>query len=357
MDLVELNELLGWIDEHIKNAGFQARYEALRDVLRSNAQGGQQQPVEPQKNALLEAVQSPPIHVLSQEQSSMLDRIEIGPYVGPQAVTMIEDVLFRNALDTPTAAQRMDEAAESVSGGIERMESIKQGLADIVEVSDRGPTGVLIRITFTHEAAISNVTDLKGWSDKWHDIARGIAMLHNRAPEDIIVVGASRGSLILDLSVNTTIIATTLTAILLRALLVAERVVGIKMKAQELRTMQLRNDQIVQQLEAEAQREKDSAAEMIVTELAEEHGVERSRQGDKIAALQKSVRELLAFLEKGGEVDCILPPEEEAEESEAEETDDRSREQIAQLRSAVQEIRRLESRIRALEAGEPPSED
>lgn len=357
MDLVELNELLAWIDEHVKSAGIQTAYETLRDVLQSNAQGGQQQPIQPQKDALIEAVESPPIDLLSQEQSTMLDRMEIGSFVGSRAVAMIEDVLFRNALDIPTAAQRMDEAAQAVARGIERKEKVEEGLTGIIEVGDRVPSGVLIRITFTHEAAIANVTDLKDWSDRWHDIARGIAMLHDRAPEDVIVVGASRGSLILDLSVNATIIATTLTAILLRALQVAERVVGIKMKAQELRTMQLRNDQIAQDLEAEARQEKDSATEAIVNELVQEHGVDGSRRGDKIPALQKSVQELLAFLERGGEVDCILPPEDEAAESEGAEASEGPREQLDELRSAVHEIRRLENRIRALEAGEPPPED
>lgn len=357
MDLVELGELIGWIEEHIENADIQASYEGLRDVLQNNAQGGQQQPIEPQKDALIEAVQGPQLEILSQEQSDMLGRMEIGPFVGPRAVAMIEDVLFRNALDIPTAAQRMDEAAQSLARGIQRKENIKDGLADMIEVSDRGPTGVLIRVTFTHDASIANVTDLKDWSDRWHDIARGIAMLHDRAPEDIVVVGASRGSLILDLSVNATIIATTLTAILLRALQVAERIVDIKMKAQALRTMQLRNDQIAQDLEDEARQEKDSAAEAIVKDLVQEQGADGSRRGDKVPALKKSVQELLAFLERGGEVDCILPPDDEGSDSDDVEAPEGAREQINELRSTVQEIRRLESRIRALEAGESPSED
>ena len=67
--------------------------------------------------------------------------------------------------------------------------------------------------------------------------------------------------------------------------------------------------------------------------------------GDKIKALDKAVKNLVNFIEKGGVVDFIVPEEADSEESEEDNN--------AELRVAFQEIRKLEKKLELLEYKNP----
>ena len=56
-----------------------------------------------------------------------------------------------------------------------------------------------MRVEFREGALIDNVKSWKYWSKEWYDISRGITMALDRAPEDIRVVSAGRGSILMDL--------------------------------------------------------------------------------------------------------------------------------------------------------------
>jgi len=68
-------------------------------------------------------------------------------------------------------------------------------------------------------------------------------------------------------------------------------------------------------------------------------------EGDKTNALDKAVKNLVNFIESGGEVDFIIP-EEEVESEENEKTSP----EYGDLRVAFQEIRQLENKIKLLES-------
>ena len=120
---------------------------------------------------------------------------------GEAAVGRIEDFLFRNALDIATVLGRVEEALRAVQDGCRKSDEIKASLEDCVPSETELPDEILIRVSFTNAASISNIVDLKRWSREWHDIARGIAMAHGASPESIRVVGAGKGSIVVDLAV------------------------------------------------------------------------------------------------------------------------------------------------------------
>ena len=78
----------------------------------------------------------------------------------------------------------------------------------------------------------------------------------------------------------------------------------------------------------------------ITSEVAKRLAIEGTGEGDKVKALDTAVKNLVNFVEKGGEVEFVIPSNEESED-EADEFED--------LRVSFREIRLLEQKIALLE--------
>lgn len=168
--------------------------------------------------------------------------------------------------------------------------------------------------------------------------------LINMSPEDVKVVGATKGSIIIELAVVASI-ATTMSGIILAVLKVAEKILDIRKKAEELRGLKLKNDKLSKELEKEAENEKKDGIEQITADIAEKLKINANGDGDKVKALDTAVKNLVNFIEKGGVVDFIVPEEGVSEEGEEDSN--------AELRVAFQEIRQLEKKIELLEYKNP----
>jgi hypothetical protein len=92
--------------------------------------------------------------------------------------------------------------------------------------------------------------------------------------------------------------------VILKALEVAEKVQGIRKLELEIQALKLSNDQAALALKNQAEDERRSG----LANISELVSAELKLDGEKITALDKSVTKLLAFLEKGGSVDMVLPP-------------------------------------------------
>ncbi len=344
MQVSELHQLTDWIEEHIKERNILDSYHSLHHRLQENAQQGQQQqPFENEKKQLLLALKNTPLDQLTIIQLEFLHAMGIGTHVGPASVKDVEDILFRNVIDVATAASKIAEKIQSISEGIRKSDSIREGLGEYdAPDDDIGDDEVLVRVIFSNDASISNVVNLKEWSRQWHDIARGIAMMHNAPPEDVKIIGAGRGSVIIELVVNCGIAATIMT-IVRQAFDIAKRYAEIKYIAERTRAAKIRNNRIASQIEAEAEKEKNEAIEKIASKIK---SAGKKKDGETSNALQRSVKNLVEFLSKGGELDWVIPEEEDETEDSAElnKLTDRRK-----LQESLQEIRRLNSDPRQLE--------
>lgn len=341
MNVSELLDLTIWISREIVEKQIPSKYQTLHSILQQNSQPNhQKQPFDSQKEDLLGDLNSVPLSSLTRDQLEFLTNLGIAQAIGSEGVENLEDILYRNAIDVATAANKVQDIIASLNEGINKSHQIREGLYNCVSEEDyETEDEILMRITFTGSAKMANIKDFKSWGNIWYDIGRGIAMAHNASPEDIKIVGATKGSIIIELAVAASIAATA-SSIILSALKVAEKVVDIRIKAQELRGLKMRNDKFAQELEDEAENEKSEGICEITASLSDELGITEG-QGDKVKALDTSVKNLVNFVEKGGIVDFIMPDDgDEPENSEKHNSD---------LRVAFQEIRRLEKKIALLE--------
>jgi hypothetical protein len=345
MNVSELFDLTHWITIEIETTMIPQKYQTLQTILQQHSQPNQQkQPFESQKDDLINALRNVPLGQLTRDQLDFLSHLGIAQAVGEDGINTIEEVLFKNVIDVATSAQKLQQILQKISQGIAKSNQIKGGLTDcVLEEKYEADNEILMRVSFTGHALMSNIADFKSWGNIWYDIGRGIAMAHNASPEEIKIVGATKGSIIIELAVIASI-ATTTSGIILAALKVAEKVIDIRTKAEELRGLKMKNDKFAKELEKEAENEKKAGIEEITGNVVQELKL-KDGEGDKVKALDTAVKNLVNFIEKGGIVDFVIPDAEQEEEGK----EDGNK----KIRVAFQEIRKLENKIALLEYKTP----
>lgn len=348
MQIEELHDLTNWINREVVVTGVSALYNDLLTVLNQNAQPSQTKlPFEAQKEALFTTLKTVSLSDLSSGQLEILENIGIAHNVGSEGVEAIEDVLYRNALDIATVVNKITTVVAEINTGVQWSSQINTLLLHILDVEEVrvAEDGVLMRIHFQKEAHLSNLTEFKDWGKTWYEIGRGITMANGVAPEDIKVVGASKGSIILTL-LATYGIARTTSDIILAALKVAEKVYDIKKKAQEVRALKIGNDAAEKALEKAAADTKESGIKTIIADTIKQIGLDKKNEGDKVNALESSISKLVDFIEKGGEVDFVVPEETSSGEVDKDDPDVKARND---LRVIFKEVRVIEKKIQQIE--------
>lgn len=341
MNLSELSSLIKWVKKEIVDPQVIQKYSALLSILQTNSQPNQsKQPFEQQKNDLTSSLVGIKTDELTKDQIKFLETINLLSFIGKSGVNNIEDILYKNVIDLATSANKIQSIVNTLNAGVTRMNQLEIGLQDCIPEIDIEMTNqVLMRITFKGNAQMNNLTDFKNWGGTWYDIGRGIAMANNSAPEDIKIIGAGKGSIIIELLIAK-YIAKSVTEIIMGGLQVAEKVLDIRKKSEEIKALKLANEKIAIDLADQATTEKDTGIDKIKNDMVKKLGLDEKNQGDKITALGKSIKDLVTFIEKGGDVDLIIPESSDPEEENSTNTE---------LRVAFSEIRQLERKIDLLE--------
>jgi hypothetical protein len=346
MNVSELSNLTHWITNEIENKGIPQKYQTLQALLQQHSQpNNQKPPFESQKQDLINTLSSVPLIQLTKDQIEFLSCLGIAQTVGKDGIKEIEDVLYKNVIDVATSARKIQEINQKIVEGIAKSKKIKEGLIGCVSEEEyEAENEILMRVSFTGNALMSNVADFRKWGAFWFEIGRGVAMAHNAAPEEIKIVGATKGSIIIELAVASDI-AVTISQIILAALKVAEKVIDIKTKAEELRGLKMKNTKLAKDLDAEAENEKKAGIEEITAEVSNTLQLKESEEGEKIKVLDKAVKNIVEFIEKGGIVDFVAP--------EIGKDEDSKEDNNKKLRVAFQEIRQLETKMALLEHTPP----
>lgn len=343
MNTDELIDAISWIDQEVKAARVLQNYADLSARLQSTAAGS---PLSfgDQREKLIEQLRGVDILGLTHEQRNFLFRLNLINHLGDQGVAELEEILYKNSLDPATAAAKVTRIVSDIQQAVDRSDQIKASISGLFETGEALSEEALVRVVFDRDASISDVVDFKKWAAEWFDIGRGIAMAVGAAPEEIKVVGAQKGSIIIELA-TTYGIAQVIATVLLKSLEVAEKVLSVRKMALEVENLKLNNQVLSKQiLEEAAKNEKESGLVRIAEEIKET--ISRQLNGEEQKALESSTKKLLSFVEKGGEVDVIMPPENE----DANDEEDVSTSNTAKrLREDIHRIRSLEAQIKAIE--------
>lgn len=347
MNINELFTLTTWIDQEVVAKQIQGLYQNLFNTVQQNTQPNRAKvPFENERKNLEMALAHVPVDQLSNEQSEVLGKLGIAKHVGQDGIAALDDLFTKNALDIATVAQRLQGAINDIGNGVNRAKQIRDGLQNIIDTSDVPANLIVLKINFVNEASINNVSDFKEWASIWFDIGRGVALVHNLTPQDIRVIGAAKGSILLELTTAYVIVAT-ISKIVIRALDITRGVLAIRVEMERLRGLQLSNSRIIEDLQKEADQKKQQGAESIANEFIAELEISAKKDGEAVNAFRGAVKKLVDFLDKGGQVDCVVPSK-GADGGESS-TTEISAEQRQSLEHSVEEMRRLVNVVKELE--------
>lgn len=348
MQITELLKLSIWFEDNIVANGIPQKYQALYNRMQQNV-NNQKQPFENELKVLFDALKQLNLNSLTLEQVKFLTDLEIEDLITVNAIEKIKDILHDFNLDIATATKKIQEFSQKINAAQTRLIEIRTVLEKsflIKDESELPEDSVLMRVYFQEGSAIKDIKDLKKLSATWYDIGRGISMAQNRSPEDFKIIGAEKGSLIIEMAVYAGL-ATSVSTILLAGLKVAERVIELLKKVEELKALKLKNKKIQTDLLKEVEEEKTNGIKSILDFTIEKLGLNQEQEGDKITALEKSITKLVDFTQKGGAVDFVQPEEDENEDEN--ENNREIRAAISKLSENVQEIRSLENKIKMIE--------
>lgn len=328
MNISELYQLTTWIKDRDENNVIEQQYQELIDAIIN------QQAFEQQKESLFSTLENISFEELSQEQIHFLKKLNLVENLGIPAIEKIKDVLIINAIDRETAGQKISNMFAEVQSGINKLNSIKDNLTDLVdeeqyELDDK----VLMRVGFIGDASINNVDDLKKLGTLWFDIGRGISMAHGGSPKDIKIIGATKGSVILELVLDAALVSSFM-VIIKQGLTITEKIYNIKKIKAEAKIAGMK----LEHFDEKITEITNNAMTNISNKLLKELKLNTNNQGDKEVALKKSIKKLVDFLKLGGDVDFVM--KEKAEEE---------NKQTRLLRNKIIEIRKLEEKILLLE--------
>lgn len=313
MDIRELEKLAVWYGEHFDRFG--SLYQALIGPIQHNANQPQKVPIEEHLSDLIKCLKRMDFEVLSIEQLKLLDKLGVSEYMGHEGAELIDSIVRTANYDASTAYSQLTEAYAKLSNVRSYLDSFLQSLIPL-DLRDREGDSefITIRVSFQNDASITNVSQWKKSSADWYDIIRGIAMINDEAPEATKVVSATKGSIILTL-VATAGVTALLARIAKDITTTAKEVLEVEHSREDLKQKKMLTKVMADELDRLAKEKKENTVQEILGEFKD---VFAEGAGDKLAALTKSVEKLLAFNEKGGTVDFVMPDNDDEDEGQYE---------------------------------------
>lgn len=326
MQSLELYRLMIWVEEQISENRLIEVMDELRTILynnvaRSNNQAAQ--PFESQLEAVYTALSSIDTNALTLAQIQVLDDIGLKVNIGILGKAKLKK-LVRNTLDIAKVAQDVDSMRDAVQQGLDKCDLLSDAFEPFLDDTDAeiDDDRVLTRVIFENDASVRNIDELKLWSSKWFDIGRGFAIANGLTPQDVQVIGGSRGSLVIELA----LLAATALPIAKAVNLIIDSMVKYKefqLQAVEVRKMKEETPDMSGELEEDAlrweeraERLKDTIAKDVAQKVIEHFDNYNPESQNE---LNRAVKTLVDFYAKGGDVDCVIDDDIEEDEEENEE--------------------------------------
>jgi hypothetical protein len=341
MNVGELYRLAEWFEERYPELS--RLYQTLHTPLQHNASQPNKQPLEESLEALTGYLGSMSFAELSLQQLDLLATIGVDEFIGPAGVAFINSTVRVSDFDPATAVEQIqraisgvDKAHKNLAGYRNAVKALDVDMMDF-EVPDEFIT---IRVGFRNDAAIENITDWKTSAKEWYDIIRGLSLAAKEPPESTKVIGAGTGSIILFLAATATV--TTLLALISKNVTsVAKNIIGVQNATEDLRQKKILTRVMEQELEKQVVDMKTNAMKTVLEEVK---GRLPNLAGEAEIALSNSIKKLLAFNEKGGNVDFVTP----AEDGDGEAGANPDVAALADARAAIQEYQAARDEIRLI---------
>jgi hypothetical protein len=357
MQVEELIRFIEWVDRKVRAANIVGAYQQLSNTMQTNIQpNAPKQPFESQRLNLMALLKGVSFASLNETQIRFGRQIGLNEVAGEEAYEAIQIIFLTSSMDIATAYDKILKMQQRLGTVLQKLEAMKTALGDYFKDVESDYSEALVHVRFTGDSSIRDITELKKWSGYWFEIGLGLAQATGSRPEDIKVIGASHGSLIVDLAVTYSVVDV-LTKIALKLATVAEKYFSIRKQAAEVRALDLANDdQELQGMAHQLDLRAEKSFEAGKTNILEVFKKDLKLDGERAAALGNAIERIAFFLNGGGELDPLVkdaPEERAGQEPGAKE---KFAEVIGEVRKNTAATRKLNEKVLLLKkATEPES--
>ena len=281
---------------------------------------------------------------LSDQQIKILHKSGMSSYIsymGPDGASQLEENLINSANDPVTQNNLLQMMQFEWSEFLTAIYEMENGIGKLIEW---GPpkeieNEVVVYLHFDGEAKISEVAELKKWSSDWYEIARGITACVDGRPEDVRIIGASIGTVILTLSV-TTKVALLLAVISGSVAKILHDIHSVKMDQEVYRHKNIMNQKMEDGFQDVIDQIRSQAAKNVLNRVIGSTASELSPEIE--SQLNLAIEKFIVYTEKGGEIDLIAPADSKSTDNDL----NVSRKEILQFKKEVRAIRSEMKRLK-----------
>lgn len=312
MEVVELIDLAIWYQKQFKL--LHSRYSELLNVLAHNANRQDQQPVEATLNELVNHLSNMDIQSLTLQQEKILDKLNVWSLIGKQGARSIEQRVTSTSYDPATLVQELHDIVNNISTVHQHLDKFKQVLNEIgilEPLPKPDPENLIVRICFQNEVGINNIPELKNRTKDLYDIVRGISMSAGIRPDEIKIVGTANGSLIINLAC-TALVVKIFADIITHITRVTIDIIEVRKSIEELKQKKIYTETIIKEMNRIEENRKEEGFSKVKAEAKK--FLKKGVAGDTQNALDKSIEKLMVFLDKGGDIDFQLFPDDSNDE-------------------------------------------
>lgn len=273
---------------------------------------------------------------LSYVERDTLTKVGYFGVVSPSTIRDL-DLLIAERASVETIFNRVASLKRDLNELLRKTNQLTKLLPDFVDdgfTSDLEEGYGLLEVTFTRGAAMGDVEALKKWADKWHTIGRGYALVFDKAPQDLKVTHVANGSVILTFAGLSVLIRSLAKSanLILDALIKIQK---LKDNARQLKNGLSDDNQVIIDAIQNIEKGIDEKFEALKHDVIAELKDDCSPTPEKEIALKKSVKDLIEFLDSGGEVD--YPAVESGDEA--------VQSDIAELRAELKRLKEEKSQL------------
>lgn len=305
MDITQVIHLASWYGDYSDD--FIGKYTQLHNVLDHNSKQPQKQPVREPLSDLTTTLNNLPVEALTNEELTKLSDLGVLQYLGIEGARFVQDTVTSGDYDPASAAADIASAVNTLTQRKQQFSGLFKALTGLefgIDFDEELNNQTAIRVRFRGDASIADVVLLKRWSTDWYDIMRGVAMSVGERPEQVKVVGAANGSIVLVLTGAASV--TLVLAVIAKNIgKIVHEVLKIANAIEDLRHKKILNREIEKQLLIQQKKTQDEGVASTVAAVNEVLPEPMSNEIE--AALTKSVKKYVAFTDKGGDVDFIEP--------------------------------------------------
>lgn len=348
MDISEVTGLADWIEQWVLPS--MGTYEQLVVALEQNANNTTKVPLRDYLEALDSSLSAMPTEQLTKRQSDLLRKIGVYELIGKPGWQFIEATVKQGNYDPASTAQDSRRAKQDLDKLVALFDRVRATLRDVMITGEVVPESseklVMFRVQFDGDASIKDVTDLKNYAADWHDIARGITLAVGERPEDVVVKGASTGSIIMTLA--TTYAAAKLFALIMKEVSeIIKTGLDITNTINDFRKKRILDADVEKVLKDKKQNLEEEGPQEILARLKEQLPYSELSPENE-GPLKKSIEKFIDFTKKGGDVDMIPPPPpSETGVGDAEQLE-KLREMSTDISDAIREMRSIKADTRRL---------